>query len=101
MDGAFFLILYLELPHQLLLFVRQRRQLAPVFGRGRRLGPYGMAHITNVADIAIDLVRHPALLMRRSGNLLVHLMNGRHRMDNLLQYADRQSTFVSVTSAWL
>ena len=41
--APFFLSLYLELPHQLLLLVRQRRELATIFGGGRRLGPNGVA----------------------------------------------------------
>ena len=44
--------LHPELAHQLLLLVRQLRQLAPVVSGGRRFRPNGMAHIANVADVA-------------------------------------------------
>ncbi|MNQ64913.1 hypothetical protein D3C85_793530 [compost metagenome] len=74
----------------MLLLVRQLRQLASVVGRGGRLGPDGVAHVADVADVAVDLVRHPALLLRRAGNLLVHLVDGTDRLDDLLQHADRQ-----------
>ena len=86
--APFFLCLHPELPHQLLLFVRQLRQLPSVVGGGGRLRPDGVAHVADIADVAVDLVRHPALLLRGPRNLLVHLVNGADRQNDLLQHAD-------------
>ena len=106
LDGAFLIPCtrhYPELPHQLLLFLSascdSSRPLSAELAASAR-----MLWLTSRMLLTLRLISSamPALLLRRPRDLLVHLVDGADRLDDLLQHADRQLHLAKrVTSAWL
>ena len=79
------LLLNLELIDQPPLLLRQFGQAGTRRTRLIRTARHFIGHLTDIDHVAVDVIRHGALLFSGTGDLRVHVIDHRHCLSNRLQ----------------